>query len=146
MSIKPENWTSDCWATPLEIVQKLEKEFGVFDLDPCCYPNTAKAKKFYTPAEDGLSQPWLGRVFLNPPYSKPAPWLQKALSETACGNATLVVALLPVSTDTKWFHRFVKDRAQVRFIQGRVRFLGWQGTPIPAPKRPSMFAVYRGGL
>lgn len=140
---KPSGWTSDCWATPPELIHKLELEFGTFDLDPCCYRGTAKAVKFYTPKEDGLSQPWNGRVFLNPPYSKPAPWLKKALEETTLGNAQIVVALLPVRTDTRWFHQLVKDKAEIRFICGRVRFLGWQGTPIPAPKNPSMLAIYK---
>lgn len=140
---KPEWWNSDHWATPWPIVRMLEAEFGPFDLDPCCVSDTAKAPKFFTTAEDGLSQPWSGRVFLNPPYSKPGPWLEKAIRETTAGAADLVVALLPVSSDTRWFHELVKERAEVRFIKGRVRFFGWQRTPITSPKSPSMFAIYR---
>lgn len=140
---KPEWWNSDHWATPWPIVRHLEMEFGAFDLDPCCVVDTAKAPKFYTQADDGLTQPWFGRVFLNPPYSKPAPWLEKAIAETSTGGADLVVALLPVSSDTRWFHSLVKDRAEIRFIRGRVRFFGWQRTPITSPKAPSMFAIYR---
>jgi phage N-6-adenine-methyltransferase len=140
---KPEWWNSDHWATPPEMVRELEREFGSFDLDPCCVPDTAKAVRYYTEADDGLAKPWFGRVFLNPPYSKPAPWLEKAIAETSAGRADLVVALLPASTDTRWFHTLVKDRAEIRFIQGRVRFYGWQRTPITAPKAPSIYAIYR---
>lgn len=141
---RPEWWNSDHWATPPQVVSILELEFGRFDLDPCCVPDTAKAPRFYTPADDGLRQPWFGRVFLNPPYSKPAPWLEKAIAETKReGGADLVIALLPASTDTRWFHRLVKERAEIRFIQGRVRFFGWQRTPITSPKAPSIFAIYR---
>lgn len=140
---RPEWWNSDHWATPWPLVRGLEAEFGAFDLDPCCLPDTAKAPKFFTPEDDGLSKPWHGRVFLNPPYSKPAPWLEKAIHETTAGNAELVVALIPVSSDTRWFHRLVKGRAEIRFIQGRVKFIGWQRTPIPSPKAPSLCAIYR---
>lgn len=140
---KPEWWSSDHWSTPIDIVRELEIEFGKFDLDPCCRPETAKAPKFYTPEEDGLSKPWFGNVFLNPPYSKPAPWLQKAIKEISALNCDVVVALLPVRTDTRWFHEHVKSVAQVRFIRGRIKWIGWQGTPIPNPKDPSMFAIYR---
>ena len=140
---KPEWWSSDHWSTPPSLVTELEAEFGVFDLDPCCRVTTAKAAKFYTASDDGLSQPWHGRVFMNPPYSKPAPWLEKAHHETLSGRADLVIALLPVRTDTRWFHSLVLGRAELRFVKGRVKWIGWQGTPIPAPKDPSMFAIYR---
>lgn len=140
---RPEWWTSDHWATPPELVEKLAQEFGPFDLDPCCTPATAKAPSFYTPETNGLAQPWHGRVFMNPPYSRPALWTHKALTETECGNARVVVALLPAATDTRWFHDYVYGKAELRFLRGRVRFFGWEGTPIPAPKAPSLVAVYR---
>lgn len=141
--VKPDWWSSDHWATPWPLVRELEREFGAFDLDPCCRAETAKAKASYTPEQNGLALPWFGRVFLNPPYSKPAPWLQRALDTTSTGEARLVVALLPVRTDTRWFHDLVKGRAELRFIRGRIKWLGWQGTPIPNPKDPSMLAIYR---
>ena len=140
---KPDWWSSDHWETPMQLVRDLESEFGAFDLDPCCRPENAKAPRYYTKADDGLSKSWIGRVFLNPPYSKPAPWLAKAIMETTSGSCSLVVALLPVRTDTRWFHSLVKDRAQIRFIQGRIKWIGWEGTPIPSPKDPNMLALYR---
>jgi phage N-6-adenine-methyltransferase len=140
---KPDWWTSDHWSTPSNLVAALAADYGPFDLDACCRPETSKAPSFYTPDDDGLMQPWFGRVWLNPPYSKPGPWLEKAHAETQSGRAETVVALLPVRTDTRWFHRLVKDKAELRFLQGRVRWIGWQGTPIPNPKDPSMVAIYR---
>lgn len=136
---RPPNWTSDKWATPLEFVRQLEMEFGQFDLDPCCEEHTAKASTFYV--EDGLTRPWFGNVFLNPPYSKPRPWLERAYVATHDEDAT-VVALLPVRTDTRWFHEAVLGRAELRFIQGRIHWIGWAGTPIPSPKDPSMLAIF----
>jgi site-specific DNA-methyltransferase (adenine-specific) len=124
-------------------MEPLEREFGKFDLDPCAMPQTAKAPSFYTKEQDGLKQAWKGKVFLNPPYSNPGPWLRKALEETSCGNASLVVALIPGCTDTRWFHSYVNGKAEIRFLKGRVRFLGWMGTPIPSPRRPSLLAIYR---
>lgn len=144
--VKPDWWSSDHWSTPRQLVDELEREFGVFDLDPCCRVETAKARKFYTPTENGLALPWHGSVFLNPPYSKPAPWLQKAIDETSNYNARIVVALLPVRTDTRWFHELVNDRAELRFLRGRIKWIGWQGTPIPNPKDPSMLAIYRDSM
>lgn len=140
---KPSWWTSDHWETPPKVMDVLVGEFGLFDLDPCCRRETAKAPSFHTEEDSGLAYPWRGKVFLNPPYSKPTPWLEKAIDETKGGRASIVVALLPVRTDTRWFHRLVLGCAEIRFVQGRIRWLGWQGTPIPAPKNPSMLAIYR---
>lgn len=131
---KPEGWTSDKWATPWPLVHDLEAEFGVFELDPCAEPHTAKAPKFYTVEQDGLGKPWFGRVFVNPPFSKPRPWLERAYDATSTGEAELVICLLPASVDTRWFHEAVLPFAELRFIRGRVRYLGWEGTPIPAPR------------
>jgi hypothetical protein len=51
--------------------------------------------------------------------------------------------LLPASVDTGWFHDLVLPYAEVQFVRGRVRFIGWEGTPIGSPKAPSILAVYR---
>lgn len=143
--MKPEWWTSDHWSTPPDLMKALESKYGPFDLDPCCRAETAKAPRFYTIDDNGLTKPWFGRVYMNPPFSKPGPWLQKAIAEIDAGRAEIVVALLPVSTDTRWFHNFVKGQARIEFIEGRVKFLGWMGTPIADPKRPNMLAIYGAG-
>lgn len=60
--------------TPKEIVEAARAVLGEIDLDPasCSLANgVVKASAFYGPGsehgEDGLTLPWLGRVFLNPP-------------------------------------------------------------------------------
>jgi hypothetical protein len=60
--------------TPIEIVEAARTVLGGIDLDPASCPlanEVVKAAAFYGPgsefAEDGLGEPWLGRVFLNPP-------------------------------------------------------------------------------
>lgn len=62
---------SDEWPTPQWLVDQLAAEFGPFDLDPAATAANAKAPKFYTREQDGLSQPWAGRIWLNPPYGVP---------------------------------------------------------------------------
>jgi site-specific DNA-methyltransferase (adenine-specific) len=110
------------WETPPEVFAPLDAEFG-FTLDPCATPANAKCAKFYTESQDGLEQDWRGeRVFMNPPYGKEIyPWTRKAKTEAERG--TLVVGLLPASTDLQWWHDDIVGRAEVRYIRGRVRFL-----------------------
>lgn len=142
---RPLFWSSDEWSTPQKIIDELTREFGAFDLDPCCRVETAKAPRYFTLAENGLLQKWdAKRIWLNPPYSNPSPWLRRAVQ--AARDGSLVLALLPVSTCTGWFHDLVLPFAEIRYIRGRVRFIGWVGTPICAPKSPSLIAIYRQGL
>ena len=49
------------------------------------------AHKYYTEKDDGLSQPWSGLVWMNPPFSKPSPWVDKFI-ENNNGIALLVVS------------------------------------------------------
>lgn len=70
-----------------------------FDLDVCAPKGGIEwipALKHYSLEDDALVQPWFGNVWMNPPYSKPSPWVEKFLSH---GNG---IALVPV-TRGKWF-------------------------------------------
>jgi len=71
----------------------------VFDLDvaaPIGGAPHVPAHRYYTQREDGLSQLWEGLVFMNPPYSKAKPWVEKFINH---GNG---IALLPLSK-SQWF-------------------------------------------
>lgn len=122
---------SDLWETPWRIIKKLDKEFG-FTLDPCCLPHNATAEKYYTPEDNGLVQDWSGEVvYCNPPYSRGNidKWVKKCYEESQKQNTT-VVALLPVSTSSNWWHNWIVGKAEVRFVERRVRF---RGAPYTAP-------------
>lgn len=142
ISEKPDWWTSDEWATPLDVFERIAAAYGPFDLDACCRPETAKARRYFTKDDDALTKRWTGRVWVNPPYSDPRPWIEKAMSAAVSGDASRVVMLLPASTDTNWFHDLVLPFADVVFVKGRVKFLGWEGTPIGSPKAGSIIAVF----
>lgn len=132
---------SDEYSTPSEIFAELDNEFH-FNLDPCSTDENCKCEKHYTKAEDGLKQDWGGcRVFCNPPYSDIAKWTEKCYRE-GCKDNTIVVLLIPARTDTRYFHNYCYNRAEIRFIKGRLKFNGNTGN---APF-PSMVVIFRGAF
>ena len=129
---------TDLWETPQEFFDELDQEFH-FDLDVCALPENAKCSRYYSPEQNGLSQPWEGVCWCNPPYGRGiGKWVQKGFLASVSGGAT-VVMLLPARTDTKWFHEYIYGKAEVRFIKGRLKFGGSKNS---APF-PSMVVVFR---
>lgn len=126
------------WETPQAFYDELNKEFN-FTLDPCCTKETAKCEKFYTPIENGLFSTWCGeRVFMNPPYGREiVNWVERAYNEHDI-NGTLIVGLLPARTDTQWFHRYIYNKTEIRFIKGRLKF----GNSKNSAPFPSMVVIW----
>jgi phage N-6-adenine-methyltransferase len=128
---------TDLWSTPQAFFDDCARRFGPFDLDPCATPDNAKAARFFTAVDDGLSQTWRGRVWMNPPYGRQiGKWMQKAL-ESSLAGAT-VVCLVPARTDTAWWHDYA-TKGEVEFIRGRLKF-GGSKTSAPFP---SALVVFR---
>lgn len=128
------------WATPQDFFDRLNEEFH-FDLDPCADAENAKCKEYFTKEQDGLSKDWGGhRVFCNPPYGRTSTgdWVRKCYTEARKPN-TLVVALLPARTDTRFFHDYIYHKAEIRFVRGRLKFGGCKD----AAPFPSMVVIFR---
>jgi len=150
---------SDEWTTPLDFFKKLNDIFH-FTLDPAATPENALCKKFYTYEDDGLIQNWYGEItFLNPPYGRGiAKWMKKCADQRELAEIiqesspcpgrekrSLIVALIPSRTDTKWMHRYVYGVADwIVDIKGRLKFdnptMDWD-KPTSAPF-PSRLAIY----
>lgn len=111
----------DSWLTPPDLLLKL----GAFDLDPCCPLKMPwkTAERMMTIEDDGLVQPWKGRVWLNPPWgNKATPWLEKMVRH---GDG---IVLLPARTETRAFFRYVWGKASaVLFMRGRPHFYRLDG-------------------
>jgi site-specific DNA-methyltransferase (adenine-specific) len=129
---------TDDWATPQDFFDMLNDEFN-FTLDPCASHTNHKCDIYFTEKEDGLSKDWAGHtVFCNPPYGrKIGDWIAKCYSESL-KDRTKVVMLIPSRTDTKAFHKYIYKNAEIRFIEGRLKFGGSKNS---APF-PSMVVVF----
>jgi hypothetical protein len=120
---------SNEWLTPPWMLTLL----GPFDLDPCAAEKRPwdVAKINFTSTDDGLSKPWFGRVWLNPPFGKGLDQWMSRLAQHGNG-----LGILPVrSTDTAWFHQAIWQGADaVMFLRSRLRFYtidGHEGGPCP---------------
>ena len=114
------------WYTPKHIIKLVVDLFGEIDLDPCSNshesPNVP-AKKHYTKEDDGLSQPWGGRVYLNPPYGNEiSAWVEALVKKFESGEIQEAIALLPGRIDTQWFQPLYDYL--ICNIRGRLQFVG----------------------
>ena len=117
---------SQAHITPRWIIERL----GPFDLDPCAAdprPWNCAARNIVE-AEDGLSQPWRGRVWLNPPFDQyaVAAWMRKLASH---GDG---IALLHARTEAAWFEPCWEAARGILFLADRIKFCRHDGSEQPA--------------
>lgn len=129
-------FTSDDWATPKNVVDLLEA-FGGVDCDPCANPwSIIKSRFSYNhPDRDGLAMPWSlnGLTFINPPYSKPAPWMKKA--HTWLGES---IVLVNYDATAAWRDYGWTGEA-IAFFYSRLKFIG----PLGHSSRAANAFIYR---
>lgn len=107
------------WETPAYVFDALRDEFG-FTVDAAASSGNAKCERFWTEADNGLTQDWADEVvWLNPPYRHAEEWMCKAWSESRRGAT--VVCLVPARTDSKWWHRYAM-KGEVRLFTQRLKF------------------------
>jgi hypothetical protein len=132
-SVHASSETSEHY-TPAHIVAAVDLCLGGIDLDPCSNsksdPNVPAANVF-TAAENGLTRPWSGTVYMNPPYgSEIKAWIEKLVHEYEDGEVSAAIALVPARPDTGWF--LALANYPVCFVSGRLTFIG-NDSPAPFP-------------
>jgi ParB-like chromosome segregation protein Spo0J len=137
------------WYTPAPYIAAVRELLDGIDLDPasCAQANeTVQARHYYTEADDGLSQPWAGKVFLNPPYghhlgqSNAARWSRRLLEAYRNGEISEAVLLINAVPAEHWF-RPLWD-FPICFTDHRIRFVSPDGTST-SPTHSNAF-VYLG--
>ena len=133
---KTENSTDE-WYTPKELITSL----GKFDLDPCApiNPLWETASVMFNKNDDGLTKEWRGRVWLNPPYSRPLieQFVEKMSDH---GNG---IALLYNRCDSKMFQDVIfKKATAMLFMRHRIRFYKPDGTIGGSPGCGSLLIAF----
>jgi ParB family chromosome partitioning protein len=126
------------WYTPPEFVDAARAVLGAIDVDPASAERaqeTVRAGTYYTKEDDGLSRPWAGRLWLNPPYEKKLvdAFTEKLVNHYRAGDVTEAVVLVNNATDTEWFCRLAAAASAACFPSRRIKFLrpeGEDGAPL----------------
>lgn len=153
------------WGTPPDLFARLHRRFK-FDYDAFASHENALCSMYSTrdgtfgkllhppdePAQisglDGLTYDWSGlRVFMNPPYSRGLieQCIEKAYEERE--RADIIVALIPASTETQWFQRFILPHCHIDWLAKRVRYIDpVTKQPGQSPPSGSVIAVFKAPL
>lgn len=138
--------SGDEWYTPAWIFDALAV---TFDLDPCMthdwramrniMGHDAHCEHYLTKQEDGLTHPWSGSVWLNPPFGGRngiRPWLEKL---AAHGDG---ITLVPNRTGADWWQDFAQQADGLLFVRGKIRFLRPDGSEGASPGHGNVLMAF----
>lgn len=105
------------WITPDWLFEWLDWHYR-FELDAAASKQNAKCSKYIT--QDALRKEWnANSIFLHiPSVRNIADWVRKAYRESQQGK--VVACVLPVRTDTGWFHDYCTMASEILFLRGRM--------------------------
>lgn len=146
----------DCYRTPRYLVEWVKKSF-MTNIDGCASSEN-KTHHYYigldhvlkecsdflefdcdflkTALEDKV------RIFVNPPYSNPLPFVKRAID--LMNRGVFVVMLLPADKSTRWFEEIAMHATEIiDIVGGRVNFLNpITGEEVKGNNKGSLLAVF----
>lgn len=134
---------TNSWITPRKLIAQFDTLVAggrFFQLDPCaCLTQPWPcAGKSFTERDDGLVQPWAGRIWLNPPYGPHTRKWVRRLAQHRNG-----VALIFARTDTQlWQSCIFPTASAYLFIAGRLTFARPDGTDAGSAGAPSALIAW----
>lgn len=156
---------SDVRGTPWDLYHELTARFGECDLDVCAILGLAKCDQAYTLQGSylkngaagwtqlregcGLTLPWVGRVWCNPPFSEIETWVERAWRAMSCDNTSSILMIVPSNkSEQPWWQDLIEPyrdgkaslngvRLDTYNLGGRRRFTMPDGSPIMSKADPT---------
>ena len=122
------------WYTPVKYIELARQVMGGIDCDPATSElanETVKAETIFTAEDDGRTQTWLGRVWMNPPYAQPlmGDFAEAVSAKFESCEIDQACILVNNATETQWFQRMLEAASAVCLPKSRIKFLDPQGNP-----------------
>ena len=137
------------WYTPPYLIELARSVLGSIDLDPASNETAQgwiKAGQYFTKADDGLAQPWSGRLWCNPPYgSMGQKFLQKAVESYEAGQVTAAILLLGAGR-SQWRRELFPRCTAICKLHGRISFIDGSGQPIKGNSKDSDIILVGGDV
>jgi hypothetical protein len=146
----PKDPSRDEVYTPAELFERLAIRF---DLDVCAPAGGVPwipADRHYSINDDGLAQPWEGRVWMNPPYSNSSKWITRFIEH---GNGICFVPFarsrhmhaLWEAADAICYPRDPVTNNLFRFMKGEKRYSIYMAVVLAAIGDKNVEALHRVG-
>ena len=135
------------WYTPPQYLNAARAVMDGIDLDPASSAianERVQATRYHTINDDGLTQPWAGRVFMNPPYSGDlvGRFITKLCQHIDNADITQAIILVNNATETGWFQALLERADAICFPKGRIRYLDSAGQPKQSPLQGQAFLYF----
>jgi ParB family chromosome partitioning protein len=135
------------WYTPRKYIGAVRAVLGEIDLDPASSEiaqRTVRAAKYFTIDDDGLSQDWHGRAFLNPPYAQPLTerFVAKLIAEHEAGHVSEAILLTHNFTCTRWCQDALWACRAFCHTRGRIKFIDPDGELANKPTQGQTFFYF----
>lgn len=115
LQVQVNNDSRDDYYTPKRLFDALGLQFDVDVCAPRGGVPWLPASKHYSIIDDGLQQEWLGRVWCNPPYSKPGPWIERMIIHN---NGVALVC----TSKAAWFQNAWNNAGGVLLLPNDLKF------------------------
>ena len=114
--------TNDDWETRKSDLDDAMRRYKVSpEIDVFASDENKKFDTYFTKNDSAFDHKITKDAFANPPYSIIGEAMKFLYYNHLSFNNTIMV-LAYSKTDTKWWHSYVEERAEVHFIKGRLKF------------------------